>query len=69
MVVRPPLVYSPGVKGNLVRLLRLVCLGLPLPFGAVQNKRSLIGLDNLVPYVLDTLFHDLLPQLQLCALG
>jgi nucleoside-diphosphate-sugar epimerase len=48
VVVRPPLVYGLGVKGNLARLLRLVRLGLPLPLGALQNKRSLIGLDNLV---------------------
>ena len=48
VVVRPPLVYGPSAKGNLARLLKLVRLGLPLPLGAVQNKRSLIGLDNLV---------------------
>jgi len=48
VVVRPPLVYGPGVKGNLARLLRLVRSGIPLPLGAVQNQRSLIGVDNLV---------------------
>lgn len=48
VVVRPPLVYGPGMKGNLARLLRWVRLGVPLPFGAVANRRSLIALDNLV---------------------
>lgn len=48
VIVRPPLVYGPGVKGNLLRLLRWVALGVPLPLGAVQNQRSLVGLDNLV---------------------
>lgn len=48
VVVRPPLVYGPGVKGNLRSLLRWIDRGLPLPFGACENSRSLIGLDNLV---------------------
>jgi nucleoside-diphosphate-sugar epimerase len=47
-VVRPPLVYGPGAKGNLLRLASLVARGLPLPLGAVQNQRSLVGLSNLV---------------------
>ena len=46
-IVRPPLVYGPGVGGNFLRLLRLVDRGLPLPFGAVDNRRSLIGVWNL----------------------
>jgi nucleoside-diphosphate-sugar epimerase len=57
VVVRPPLVYGPGVKGNLARLLKLVRLGFPLPFGAVQNKRSLIGLDNLVDLLIRCVDH------------
>lgn len=48
VVVRPPLVYGPGVKGNLARLLKLVRSGVPLPLHTVENKRSFIGLDNLV---------------------
>lgn len=47
VIIRPPLVYGPGVKGNFIRLLGLVDKGLPLPFGAIRNQRSLIGLDNL----------------------
>lgn len=47
VVVRPPLVYGPGVKGNFAALLRLVARGVPLPFGAIGNRRSLIGVENL----------------------
>lgn len=47
VVVRPPLVYGRGAKGNFARLARLVSSGLPLPFGAVANQRSLVGIDNL----------------------
>jgi nucleoside-diphosphate-sugar epimerase len=48
VIVRPPLVYGPGVKGNFLRLLKLVDRGIPLPFNMVSNRRSLIALDNLV---------------------
>lgn len=47
VIIRPPLVYGPGVKGNFIRLIRLVDKGLPLPFGGIKNQRSLIGIDNL----------------------
>lgn len=47
VIVRPPLVYGPGVGGNFLRLLRLIDRGLPLPFGAIDNRRSLIGVWNL----------------------
>jgi len=57
VVVRPPLVYGPGVKGNLARLLRLVHSGAPLPLGSVQNRRSLIGLDNLVDLLVRCVDH------------
>lgn len=57
VVVRPPLVYGPVAKGNLARLLKLVCSGVPLPFGTVQNKRSLIGLDNLVDLLIRCVGH------------
>jgi len=57
LVVRPPLIYGPGVKGNLARLLELVRLGLPLPLSALRNKRSLIGLDNLVDLLVRCVDH------------
>jgi nucleoside-diphosphate-sugar epimerase len=46
-VLRPPLVYGPGVKANFLRLLRWVDSGWPLPLGAVRNRRSLIYVGNL----------------------
>jgi nucleoside-diphosphate-sugar epimerase len=48
VVVRPPLVYGPGVTGNFLRLMQWVDKGIPLPLRMVRNRRSLIGLDNLV---------------------
>ena len=49
VIVRPVLVYGPGVKGNLASMMRWVRRGLPLPLGAViGNRRSLVALDNLV---------------------
>lgn len=46
-IVRPPLVYGPGVRANFLSLLRLADSGLPLPLGSVTNSRSLIAVDNL----------------------
>lgn len=46
-VIRPPLVYGPGVKANFLRLLRWIDLGWPLPFAQMRNRRSLIYVDNL----------------------
>lgn len=57
VVLRPPLVYGPGVKGNLRRLIRLVASGLPLPLASVRNKRSMIGLENLVSAILAAADH------------
>jgi len=57
VVARPPLVYGSGVKGNLARLLKLVRSGVPLPLGAVKNRRSLIGLDNLVDLLIRCVDH------------
>lgn len=48
IVVRPPLVYGPGVRANFRSMMTLVARGVPLPLGAVRAKRSLIALDNLV---------------------
>jgi nucleoside-diphosphate-sugar epimerase len=47
VVIRPPLVYGPGVRGNFLRLLKLVKARLPLPLKGVENKRSLVYLRNL----------------------
>lgn len=52
VVIRPPLVYGPGVKANFETMMRWIWRGIPLPFGAVtNNRRSLVALDNLVDLV------------------
>jgi len=56
-VVRPPLVYGPGVGGNLRRLLRALAGGWPLPFGAIDNQRSLLGAWNLADLLALALAH------------
>lgn len=50
-ILRLPLVYGPGVKGNLRRLAELIGREIPIPLGAVKNLRSMIGIDNLVSAV------------------
>jgi nucleoside-diphosphate-sugar epimerase/lipopolysaccharide/colanic/teichoic acid biosynthesis glycosyltransferase len=52
VIIRPPLVYGPGVKGNFFGIVRAMQRGLPLPLGAVHNKRSLVALENLVSLIL-----------------
>lgn len=48
VVLRPPLVYGPGVRGNFLRLMRAIHKGHPLPLSAVHNRRSLVFLGNLI---------------------
>jgi nucleoside-diphosphate-sugar epimerase len=48
VIVRPPLVYGPGVRANFLSMMRWISRGVPLPLGAVHNRRSLVALDNLV---------------------
>lgn len=56
-IIRPPLVYGPGVKANFRALMRAVELGIPLPLGAVDNRRSLLALDNLVDFIVTCIHH------------
>ena len=58
VIIRSPLVYGPGVKGNMERLLRLVQLGIPLPLGGIKNKRSLIAIDNLIDLLIRCIKHN-----------
>jgi nucleoside-diphosphate-sugar epimerase len=51
VIIRPTLVYGPKVKGNFATLIKWVRRGVPLPLGAVNNQRSLIGLENLVDFI------------------
>ena len=58
VIIRPPLVYGPGVKANFDLMLRFLIKGIPLPLGAVTfNRRSFVGLDNLVDFIMICLNH------------
>jgi nucleoside-diphosphate-sugar epimerase len=57
VIIRPPLVYGPRVKGNLASMIRLVQKGLPLPLGSIKNQRSLVALDNLVDLIITCIDH------------
>lgn len=52
VIVRPPLVYGPGVRANFLRLMQLVKIGVPLPLGSIMNRRSMVSLANLVDFLL-----------------
>jgi len=56
-VLRPPLIYGPGVKGNIARLLRWIERGLPLPLASIANRRSLIYVQNLIDAMLAVMRH------------
>jgi len=51
VIIRPPLVYGPGVRANFASMVKWIQKGIPLPFGAISNKRSLVGLVNLVDFI------------------
>jgi nucleoside-diphosphate-sugar epimerase len=51
VIIRPVLVYGPGVKANFLSMMRWLYRGVPLPFGAVRNRRSLVAMDNLVDLI------------------
>lgn len=57
VIIRPPLVYGPGVKGNFGRLIELARTRFPLPFGAIKNSRSLVSIYNLSHFIHCTLSH------------
>lgn len=57
VIVRPPLVYGPGVKANFRALIRAVDKGIPLPLGAIESRRSFLALDNLVDFITICIEH------------
>jgi len=57
IIIRPPLIYGPGVKANFERLMNISSRGIPLPFGKVKNKRSLVSVYNLIDLILVCLNH------------
>jgi UDP-glucose 4-epimerase len=58
VIIRPPLVYGPGVKGNFATMMQWLAKGLPLPLGALRsNRRSLVAITNLVDLIVTCLEH------------
>jgi len=57
VIIRPPLIYGPGVKANFASMLRVVKKGLPLPLGAIHNKRSFVYIGNLVSLLILCINH------------
>lgn len=57
VIIRPPLVYGDGVKGNFASMISLLAKGYPLPFGAIHNKRSLLSLANLIDFITVCISH------------
>lgn len=57
VIIRPVLVYGPGVKANFLSMIRWLHRGVPLPFGSIDNRRSLVALDNLVDLIVTCIDH------------
>ena len=57
VVIRSPLIYGPGVKANFQALMRALMRGIPLPLGAIHNRRSLLALDNVVDLIVTCIKH------------
>jgi len=57
VIIRPVLVYGPGVKANFYSMMRWLYKGIPLPLGAIHNQRSLVALDNLVDLIVTCVDH------------
>jgi len=57
VIIRPVLVYGPGVKANFLNMMRWLDRGVPLPFGAIDNRRSLVALENLVDLIVTCIDH------------
>ena len=57
VIIRPVLVYGPGVRANFLHMMRWLDKGIPLPFGAIDNRRSLVALDNLVDLIITSINH------------
>ena len=56
-VIRPPLIYGPGARGNFSLLAKVVERGIPLPFGSISNRRAFLGVGNLASFVVHQLSH------------
>jgi nucleoside-diphosphate-sugar epimerase len=60
VIIRPPLIYGKNVKGNIALLIRAIQLGFPLPLAGINNKRSMIGIGNLISLI-DTIIQHKKP--------
>ncbi len=57
VIIRAPLVYGPGVRANFLALRNAVVRGIPLPFGSIDNRRSMVALDNLLDLIITCIEH------------
>lgn len=57
VIIRPPLVYGPGVKANFRNMLNWLSKGVPLPLGCITNRRSLVSIGNLVDFIVTCIDH------------
>ena len=58
VIIRPPLIYGPGVQANFRSMMKWVYRGVPLPFGLTENLRSLVAIDNLIDLIVICLDHE-----------
>lgn len=61
VILRPPVVYGPGVKGNILRIAKLISTRIPLPFGSVKNRRSMVSIDNLLKWIERAINEEVVP--------
>jgi UDP-N-acetyl-alpha-D-quinovosamine dehydrogenase len=57
VILRPPLIYGPGVRANFLSMMRWLRRGVPLPLGSIENRRSMIGVGNMVDLICTCLRH------------
>ncbi|MBK5528316.1 SDR family oxidoreductase [Pseudomonas sp. TH08] len=57
VIIRPPLIYGPGVKANFLSMLQWLARGVPLPFGSIYNQRSLVSIENLLDLIITCIDH------------
>lgn len=57
VIIRPPVIYGPGARGNFYKLKKIVKTGIPLPLASIKNCRSMVGIDNLVDLIIACIDH------------
>mgnify|MGYP001426878459 CR=1 FL=1 len=62
VIIRPPLIYGPGAKGNFKKLIKIINFGIPLPLKNIKNKKSFIYLGNLVDFIIKCTHYPLAPS-------